>query len=223
VSPEIRWRREITPEVAARAEAQLVALLEWWDDRWTEAARTRRRRPSSAIRWVGLSLSLAGIGLAGFGIVVTPDAPCYRGTSALFYDATMPFFVVLATIFGFMPRIAPALRAWSRRMAARQARRLAAKTRRSAPYSVEYVLASGRLTARVQKPRLTSDTELRRVESAALADDVACLYGGRFPRLVKRIVWLPDVDAREALREALRSHGASLHDLPSAAGSRRAG
>jgi hypothetical protein len=40
---------------------------------------------------------------------------------------------------------------------------------------------------------------------------------------VKRIVWLPDPGAREALLEALRSAGASLHDLPPGADARRVG
>jgi hypothetical protein len=223
VSPGIGWRCEITEEVASRAEMQLEDLLLWWDDRWAEAVRTRRRIPLEALRWIGLSASLAGIALTGYLIVVTPDAPCRRGTSALFFDAVMPLFVVLATLFGFMERIQPAVRAWSRRMAVRQARRLAGRTRRAAPYSVEYVLADGRLTARVEKPRLRSVTELSRVESAGIASDAACLFGGRLPRLVKRIVWLPDAGAREALKEALRSAGASLHDLPPAAGSGRTG
>lgn len=221
VSPEIRWRAEVTGEVAARAEAQLEALFGWWHDRWVEAARTRRRGFLAATRWIGLFGSLAGIGLAGFLIVVTPDAPCYRGTPALFYDAMMPFFVVLATLFGFQPRITPALQAWSRRMGVRQARRLALKARRAAPYPVDYVLAGGRLAAKVEKPRLTSVTELRHVESAAIAGDVACLHGGRFPRIVKRIVWLPgDAAARDALREALRAAGAGVHDLATGAGAR---
>ncbi|HEY6005935.1 MAG TPA: hypothetical protein VIV57_23850 [Anaeromyxobacter sp.] len=223
MTSEIRWRCEITEEVAARAGPQFEELFLWWDDRWREASRTRRRASLRALRWLGLSASLAGVGLTGFLIVVTPDAPCYRGHSALFYDATMPFFVVLATVFGFMPRITPALQAWSRRVGVRQARRLAVKTRRAAPYSVEYVLSDGRLEARVARPRLTSVTALRRVESAALAEDVACLYGGRFPHVVKRIAWLPDAGARVALREALRSAGASVHDVPPGAGPRPVG
>jgi hypothetical protein len=214
VTAELRYRCEITAEVASRAGPQLDALFGWWHDRWTKVVRTRRRIPLNVIRWVGLSASLAGIALAGYLIVVVPDAPCYRGTSALSFDAMMPFFVVLATAFGFMNRIQPALQAWSRRMGARQARRLSEKTRRAAPYSVEYVLSKGRLVARVVKPRLTSATALRRVESAAFATDVACLFGGRLPRIVKRIVWLPDATAREGLREALRAAGVSVVDLP---------
>jgi hypothetical protein len=78
---------------------------------------------------------------------------------------------------------------------------------------VEYVVSGGRLTGSSAKPRFARTTELRRVERAAFAGEVACLFGPRFPHLVKRLVWLPDAAARGALAEALRAQGIHLVEL----------
>lgn len=214
VSVEVRYRCEVSQELAERAGPQVDALLCWWADRWHERTRARRRVPLAVVRWAGLGLALLGIVLTGFLIVVTPDLPRRGGRSPLFYDALMALFVIFATLFGFMERITPALAAWSRRMAARQAARFRERTRRAAPYGVDYAISAGRLEGRVEKPRQLSVTELRRVESAAFAREVACLYGDRLPRLVKRIVWLPEGADRERLREALHAAGVQVIDLP---------
>jgi hypothetical protein len=220
VSEGVRYRCEVTRELVSRATPQLEELFAWWVDRAREGAERRRRLRPELLRWLGLGVSLLGIAVAAFAIVITPDAPrCGpAGSRVVFYDGMMPLFVVAATFFGFLPRISPAIHAWARRAGARQARGLAARLGPAAPFDAEYEVEGGRITARVEKLRLVRATELARVERAAFAADVALLQGGRFPRYVKRVLWLPeDPGARKALRAALAAAGVAMADLPLAA------
>jgi hypothetical protein len=209
----LRYRREITPELAARAAPELERLFQWWNDRWHETVGARRRAPLRVIRWLGLSLSLLGVVVAGAAVVLTPDAPCPRGRSVAFYNAVIPVFVVFATVFGFMERVSQELRAFGGRVAARQARRVAARTAGAAPYAAEYVVRDGRLETRAEALKRSSASDLRRFERAAFARDAACLFGARRLFPVKRILWLPEDGARERLREALRAAGVEVTDL----------
>lgn len=207
---ELRFRTDVTAELLDRVEPSAVGLLVWWAEQWNDVTRTRRRVPLAILRWSGFGLACAGILLAGYLIVVTPE--CRPGT-ARSYSALMPFLVIAATIFAFYGRIVPAIQRWSLRMGARQARQLLARTRRTVPFTVEYVLSGGRLTGSSAKPKLVRATELRRVERAAFSGEVACLFGPRFPGLVKRLVWLPDGAARAGLMAALREAGIQVVEL----------
>jgi hypothetical protein len=217
VNAEIRYCREITAELAARAEPELERLFQWWNEQWHETVRARRRVPIRTLRWLGLGLSLLGVGIAGAAIVLTPAA-CRRSSSA-FYEAVIPVFVLFATVFGFMDGIAQALRRWAERRASRHARSVAAKTRRAAPYSVEYVIRDGVLESRAKKLNVSRAIDLRGVESAVLAEDLACLFGAHRILPVKRLVWLPEGGERERLREALQAVGVKVVDVAPGAAS----
>jgi hypothetical protein len=211
--PELRFRTEVTPELLARVEPSAVGLLVWWAEQWNDVTRTRRRGALAALRWTGFGLSLVAVGLTGWMIAVTPGSPCHPSTFPTRYDGMMVVAVLFATVFGFYGRIVPGLQRWSLRMSERQARQLLARTRRTAPFTVEYVVSEGRLTGSSAKPRFSRATALGSVERAAFAGEVACLFGPRFPRLVKRLVWLPDAAARAALAETLRAAGIAVVDL----------
>jgi hypothetical protein len=212
MSAELRFRTEVTPALLSRVEPGAVGLLVWWAEQWNDVTRTRGRRPLAALRWTGFGLSLLGIGLTGWTIAVTPDSPCRPASFPTRLDGMMVLLVLFATLFWFYDRIVPGLQRWSRRMSERQARRLLARTRRTAPFTVEYVVSGGRLTGSSERPRFSRSTELRRVERAAFAGEVACLFGPRFP-FVKRLLWLPDGAARDALAEALRAAGIAVVEL----------
>lgn len=210
---EYAFRAEVTPELVASVEPRIVALLVWWTERWQEDFRSRGRVPLAILRWTGFALSIGAILATGWVIVVMPDRPC-RPAPILELNVLMAFLVLCATFFGFYGRLIPVLNARGLRAAARRGGRFVARLRRKLPFSVEYTISDGRLVGRVEKPKVTSATELARVERVAFAGPVACLYGGRFPRLVQRLVWLPDDAARDALREALRRAGAVEVTLP---------
>jgi len=203
------WRCEITAAFLDAAEPELRAALLLRHDRLAAARDARNRRLLPPLRLLGLGCAGLGILLAGYAIAVIPDAPRTR-PALVGYHLAMVFFVTAGVLFWFLPRVTEGLRAWARRAVEGRARKLLAPLRRRAPYLVEYALSGTRLEARAAKLKFRRDTELSACGAALVAPRLACLYRGRDSAWLRRVVYLPEAEARAALLEALRRAGVEV-------------
>jgi uncharacterized membrane protein YidH (DUF202 family) len=215
MSEPIRYRCAITASFLDEVEPQLRAAMLSRHDRVVPERRARQRPLLAVLRLAGLGLTALGIGLAGYAIAFTPDAPCTRSTLVISHLA-MVFFVIAGTVFWFMPPISARLGAWVRRVVERRAPQVLARLRTRAPYAVEYAIGRGRIEARAEELGLVRGTDLRTVGAAVVAPRVACLYRGRRSTWLRRVVYLPDADARRAVVEALRGAGCEVTEVAGA-------
>ncbi len=208
----MEFRCEMTPGFLDQVEPELRAAMLARFDQVVPANWARLRPLATVIRLAGLAATAAGVGLAGYGIAVTPDAACTR-KALVAYHVAMVVYVLLGTVFWFMPRINVAWAAWARGVAGRRVPSLLAPLRRLAPYTVEYTVGGGWLEARAAKLRMRRRIRLQIVRAAMVTPRLACLYRGRRSTWLRRVVYLPDAEARRVLVEALRAADAEVTEL----------
>jgi hypothetical protein len=203
---DLEYRIDVTPELARATTAPLEQALWLQNERHYRHLRSRplfRFRPQLSL--AGILLSLVGLALSLLGLTMDD---CPKESLPQFSAVFIAFAVVFA-----VPKDG-ALRRLTRRLVARQARRMMERVARKAPYVIEYSLANNTLATRVEKLGLSRLLELKTVRVAVKARDFIVAFTHPYSTRQMRLLYVPGPVERDQLLRAIGSAGVQILELP---------